>query len=191
MRDDVRRECLRKHNMEKDISSISETTVVNKIYLIRGLKVMLSYDLADLYQVQTKVLNQQVKRNIRRFPTRYMFRLSTEEYTKALRSQFVTLKRGQHSKYAPFAFTEHGILMLSSILRSERAEKVNIVIVDTFVKLRELLSTRQDVLLKLEEMENKLAGQDHKIAVIFDYLKMFINQQENSSKQIGFRQNKF
>lgn len=100
--------------MEKEISSISETTVVNKIYLIRGLKVMLSYDLADLYQVQTKVLNQQVKRNIGRFPARYMFRLSTEEYKKALRSQIVTLKRGQHSKYSPFAFTEHGILMLSS-----------------------------------------------------------------------------
>lgn len=105
-----------------------------------------------------------------------MFRLSTEEYKKVLRSQFVTIKRGQHSKYAPFAFTEHGILMLSSILRSERAENVNIVIVDTFVKLRELLSTRQDVLLKLKEMESKLAGQDDKIAVIFDYLKMFIKQ---------------
>ena len=177
--------------MEREISSISETTVVNKIYHIRGLKVMLSYDLADLYQEQTKVLNQQVKRNIGRFPARYMFRLSTEEYKKVLRSQFVTLKRGQHAKYAPFAFTEHGILMLSSILRSERAENVNIVIVDTFVKLRELLSTRQDVLLKLKEMESKLAGQDDKIAVTFDYLKMFIKQKEHPPKPIGFRQNKF
>jgi phage regulator Rha-like protein len=176
--------------MNNEISVLSEATVVNKIYLIRGQKLMLSNDLAELYQVQTKVLNQQVKRNISRFPDRYMFKLTSEEYKEALRSQNVTLKRGQHSKYPPYAFTEHGILMLSSILKSERAEKVNIIIIDTFVKLRELLSTRQDVLIKLEEMEKKITGQDEKISVIFDYLKKFINEQKNPPKQIGFKQAK-
>ncbi len=176
--------------MKDEMAGLSEATVVNKIYPIRGLKVMLSNDLAELYQVQTKVLNQQVKRNISRFPDRYMFKLTLEEYKEALRSQNVTLKRGHHSKYPPYAFTEYGILMLSSILRSERAEKVNIVIIDTFVKLRELLATRQDVLLKLEEMEKKIAGQDDKIAVVFNYLKRFINQKKHPPKSIGFRQYK-
>jgi phage regulator Rha-like protein len=118
-----------------------------------------------------------------------MFKLTTEEYN-SLRSQNVTLKRGQHSKYPPYAFTEHGILMLSSILRSERAEKVNILIIDTFVKLRELLSTRKDVLLKLEKMEKKVAGQDEKIQMIFDYLKQFIKEQKKPRNQIGFKQKK-
>jgi len=175
--------------MGKGIPALSEAVVVNKIYLVRGLKVMLSNDLAELYQVQTKVLNQQVKRNISRFPNSYMFKLTAEEYKEVLRSQNVTLNRGQHSKYPPYGFTEHGILMLSSILRSERAEKVNIVIIDTFIKLRELLSTRQDVLVKLETMEKKIAGQDDKIAVIFDYLKQFISQQQHP-RQIGFKQKK-
>jgi len=166
---------------------ISEETVVNKIHLIRGIKVMLSNDLAELYQVETKVLNQQVKRNINRFPERYMFKLTTGEY-KSLRSQIVTLKRGGHSKYPPYAFSEHGILMLSSILRSERAEKINLLIIDTFVKLRELLSTRQDVLIQLEKMEKKITGQDKKIQMIFDYLKQFIKEKKEPIKTIGFKQ---
>jgi len=166
---------------------ISEESVVNKIHHIRGMRVMLSSDLAELYKVDTKVLNQQVKRNINRFPDRYMFKLTTEEY-KSLRSQIVTLKRGVHSKYPPYAFTEHGVLMLSSILRSERAEKVNILIIDTFVKLRELLSTKQDVLVSLEKMEKKIAGQDEKIQTIFDYLKQFIKEKKEPRKEIGFKQ---
>lgn len=176
--------------MEDEIAGLTESTIANKIYLIRGLKVMLSNDLAELYQVPTKVLNQKVKRNTNRFPDRYMFKLTAEEYKKVLRSQNVTLKRGQHSKYPPYAFTEHGILMLSSILRSDRAEKVNIVIIDTFVKLRELLSTRKDILLKLEEMEKKLAGQDERIGMIFDYLKQFIKEKEEPREPIGFKTRK-
>jgi phage regulator Rha-like protein len=176
--------------MENKITGLSEAIVVNKIYLIRGLKVMISNDLAELYRVQTKVLNQQVKRNIGRFPDRYMFKLTIEEYKEVLRSQNVTLKRGQHSKYPPYAFTEHGILMLSSILKSERAEKVNIVIIDAFVKLRELLSTRKDVLHKLEEMEKKIIDQDDQIAQIFNYLKQFIQQKQTPPKPIGFKSGK-
>lgn len=167
--------------------TVSEGVVVDRIYRIRGLQVMLSSDLAELYQVQAKVLNQQVKRNIGRFPDRYMFRLALKEYQEVLRSQNVTLKRGQHSKYPPYGFTEHGILMLSSVLRSERAEKVNIVIIDTFIKLRELLSTRQEVLINLAEMEKKIGIQDHKISLVFDYLKRFINQRQRPSSKIGFK----
>jgi hypothetical protein len=99
--------------------------IASKIYLIRGIKVMLDRDLAELYGVETKVLKQAVRRNIDRFPDDFMFTLIKDEY-QSLRSQNVTLKRGQHSKYLPFAFTEHGVLMLSSVLKSERAVQVNI-----------------------------------------------------------------
>ena len=102
---------------------IPREVIANKIYEFRGKKVMLSTDLAELYEVETKRVNEQVKRNIGRFPERYMFKLTEEEH-ESLRSQNATLKRGQHSKYPPYAFTEHGILMLSSVLKSERADKV-------------------------------------------------------------------
>ncbi|GAB5494806.1 MAG: ORF6N domain-containing protein [Phototrophicaceae bacterium] len=160
--------------------------IAGKIYEIRNEKVMLSSDLAELYGVETKVLNQQVKRNINRFPERYMFKLTQEE-NKALRSHFVTLKRGQHSKYPPYAFTEHGILMLSSILRSERAEKINIVIIDTFVKIRKMLALDKDVLLKLNEIEQKVASQDEQILAIFNYLKKFIKEESTPKPKIGYK----
>ena len=168
-----------------DIVPIEKIT--RKIYIIRDTRVMLDRDLAELYGVETKALKQAVRRNITRFPEDFMFELTKEE-SRSLRSQNVTLNRGQHSKYPPYAFTEHGILMLSSVLRSERAEKVNILIIDTFIKLRELLLTRKDVLLKLEKMENKIAGQDEKIKMIFDYLRHFIKENERPRKRIGFKQ---
>lgn len=162
---------------------IKEAVIAQKIYEVRGKKVMLSGDLANLYEVETKVLNQQVKRNLTRFPDRYMFKLTMEEYKEALRSQNVTLKRGQHSKYPPYAFTEHGILMLSSILRSERAEKVNIVIIDTFVKLRELMSTHKELLEKMKEIENHISSHDHQIVVLFEHLKQLLENKEQKEKQ--------
>ncbi len=176
--------------MKKELE-IQEVVIAQKIYDIRGKKVMLSGDLADLYQVETKVLNQQVKRNLNRFPERYMFKLTMEEYKEALRSQNVTLKRGQHSKYPPYAFTEHGILMLSSILRSERSEKVNIVIIDTFVKLRELISSNQELLKKMEEIEQNVSSHDHQIVVLFEHLKRLLEEKEQkieqeSRKKIGY-----
>jgi hypothetical protein len=166
--------------------AIPEEVIISKIYHIRGKKVMLSSDLAELYQVETRRLNEQVKRNPGKFPERYMFQLTQEEH-QSLRSQNATLKRGQHSKYPPYAFTEHGILMLSSVLKSERADKVNMLIIDTFVKLNEMLLTHKDILLKLEEMEKKAAGQDEKILMIFNYLKQFIREQETPRKRIGFK----
>jgi len=130
---------------------------------------MLSYDLAELYEVETRMLNQQVKRNIGRFPERYMFQLTQNEYDR-LRSQNVILKRGQHLKYMPYAFTEHGILMLSSVLKSPRAEKVNMLIIDTFVKIRELIFLNKDLVLQLEQVRNRLTRHDNQITVILEYL---------------------
>jgi hypothetical protein len=110
--------------------------IQSKIIMIRGQKVMIDQDLAGLYGVQTKVLKQAVRRNIKRFPADFMFEL-TEEEDLSLRSQIVTLKRGQHSKYLPFAFTEQGVAMLSSVLNSERAIQVNILIMRSFTRLRQ------------------------------------------------------
>ena len=153
---------------------------------------MLSSDLAELYQVKTKVLNQQVKRNLGRFPERYMFKLTMDEYKIALRSQNVTLKRGQHSKYPPYAFTEHGILMLSSILKSERAEKINIMIIDTFIKLREMMGTHESLLNKMQELQQHISSHDQQIVVLFEYLKKLLSDKENKKdqvkrKRIGFK----
>jgi len=169
--------------------AIPQEIIVSKIYHFRQKKVMLSNDLAELYEVEIRRLNEQVKRNSGKFPERYMFQLTEEEY-QSLRSQNATLKRGQHSKYLPYAFTEHGILMLSSVLKSERADKVNMLIIDTFVKLNEMLLTHKDILLKLEDLEKKVAGQDEKVLMIFNYLKEFIRQQETPRKPIGFKTSK-
>jgi len=170
---------------------IAEEIIISKIYNIRGKQVMLSQDLAELYEVETRILNQQVKRNIGKFPERYMFQLTKDEYDR-FRSQNVTLKRGQHAKYLPYAFTEHGILMLASVLNSERADKVNMLIIDTFVKIRELMFMHKDVIHQLEQVQNKLTEHDNQILVIFEYLKQLeaIKQQEleqKNRKRIGFK----
>jgi hypothetical protein len=172
---------------------IAEEVIISKIYTIRGRQVMLAQDLAELYEVETKVLNQQVKRNIGKFPERYMFQLTKDEYDR-LRSQNVTLKRGQHIKYLPYAFTEHGILMLSSVLNSERADKVNMLIIDTFVKLRELMFMHKDVIHQLEQVQNKLTAHDGQIMVIFEYLKQLEKTKQEDlelkpRKKIGFKRN--
>jgi phage regulator Rha-like protein len=176
---------------EKSEIKIPEEIIISKIYNIRGKQVMLASDLADLYQVGTKVLNQQVKRNIGKFPDRYMFQLTKDEYDR-LRSQNVTLKRGQHAKYLPFAFTEHGVLMLSSVLNSERAEKVSLLIIDTFVRLREILYLQKDMSNQLEKIQTKLDEHDNQINIVFDYLKELeqSKQEETDFKQrkrIGFK----
>ena len=171
--------------------SIDEGVIVSKIHTIRCKQVMLSHDLAELYRVETKVLNQQVKRNISRFPERYMFQLSQNEYD-ALRSQNVTLKRGQHLKYLPFAFTVHGILMLSSVLRSTRAEKVNIFIIDTFVRIRELMFLHKDMVFQLEQVKHKLTEHDNQILSVLEYLKELEKQKREEfdfkdRPRIGFK----
>ena len=128
--------------------------IERKIYLIRGHRVMLDKGLAEMYEVLTKNLNKAVSRNIESFPADFMFQLTAEEY-KSLRFQFGTLKRGSHSKYLPRVFMEQGVSMLSSVLKSKRARMVNIQIMRTFVKLRELLNTHKELARKLEELEKK------------------------------------
>ena len=134
---------------------VPQEIIETKIVFIRGKKVMLDKNLAQLYGVETRALNQAVRRNIARFPEDFMFQLTKEEAEELLRSQFVTLKRGQHYKYLPFAFTENGVAMLSSVLNSERAIKVNIQIMRTFTRLREMLMTHKDLKEKIEAMEKK------------------------------------
>ncbi|UEG55040.1 ORF6N domain-containing protein [Mucilaginibacter daejeonensis] len=148
---------------------------MSKIYLIRGQKVMLDADLAELYGTETKKLKQQVNRNLERFPSHYMFELTKEE-NEILRSQFVTLKRGEHSKYLPYVFTEHGILMLSNILKSQRAIAVSIQIIDIFVKLRETLAGQSDIWLEIERIKSALTKQDGKIDLLFKYLDELLQQ---------------
>ena len=136
---------------------ISQYEMASKIYIIREKKVMLDSDLAKLYKVSTKVLNQAVKRNIARFPKEFIFQLTENEYN-SLRSQIVTLKseRGKHRKYLPYVFTEHGIAMLSSVLKSEKAIQINIMIIRTFIKLRKFILTNTELRLLIKKSEHRL-----------------------------------
>lgn len=158
------------------------------ILSLRGHKVMLDEDLAKLYGVSTKVFNQAIKRHLNRFPDDFMFQLTDEE-SESLRSQIVTLKtgRGQHRKYLPYAFTEQGVAMLSSVLRSQRAIDVNIAIMRTFVKLRELLMTHKDLARKLEAMEKKY---DSQFKIVFDAIRQLMEPPPSPVKKgrIGFVQ---
>lgn len=175
---------------EKHNSSLVPSEVIeNKILLIREQKVMIDRDLAVLYGVSTKALNQAVKRNIERFPEDFMFRLSLEEAAIS-RSQIVTLKKqGSNIKYLPHAFTEQGIAMLSSVLKSKTAIQVNIQIMRVFTKLREILASHKDLKRKVEEMESRY---DHQFKVVFDAIKELIelNRQpllpEQPKKKYGF-----
>lgn len=166
---------------------ISTEAVAAKILIIRGRRVMLDSDLAKLYGVPVKAFNQAIKRNIKRFPGDFMFRLSWEE-VESSRSQFVTLKRGQNIKYLPYAFTEHGVAMLSSVLNSERAIQVNILIMRAFTKLREILLTHKDLAVKIEALEKKYAEHDQTIKEIFRAIRQLLDPPPTKEKKIiGFQ----
>ena len=158
--------------------------IENKILLIRRLKVMLDRDLAELYGVPTKRLNEQVRRNISRFPEDFMFQL-TEKEAGLLRSHFATSKRGGR-RYLPLVFTEQGVAMLSSILHSERAIQVNIAIMRAFVRLRQILSTHKALAYKLEQLERKIEKHDREIRSIFDVIRQLMMPLEKPKKRIGF-----
>lgn len=167
--------------------SITETLIENKIYLIRGQKIMLDLDLAEMYDVATKVLKQAVRRNIDRFPEDFMFEMKEEEFAN-WRSQFVTsnsLKMGL--RYKPFCFTEHGVLMLSSVLRSNRAVQVNIQIMRVYSKMKELLLMNKDILMRLEKLEKNSDKHDKEIKLIFDSIKRLISQPIERTQRIGFK----
>ncbi len=176
--------------MEENKPVIPDEVVMTKIYEIRNQKVMLDYDLSELYGVETKVLKQAVRRNIKRFPKDFMFELTKEEFTN-LRSQIVTSKSGG-TRYMPMAFTEHGVLMLSSILRSDRAIEMNIQIMRIFTKMKEVLLTHKDILLKMEQMEYLQERQGEDIEVIFKYLEKLLKKDKEKEtqekrKRIGYK----
>ena len=159
--------------------------ITQSILLIRGEKVMLDTDLAALYEVAVKTLNRAVKRNVARFPADFMFQLTAEE-TERLRRQSGTLNkgRGQHRKYLPYAFTEHGVAMLSSVLRSKRAIRANIEIMRAFVQLRQLLASHADLARKLAALEKKY---DAQFKVVFDAIRDLMSPPEPPKKRrIGF-----
>ncbi|KAA1242529.1 ORF6N domain-containing protein [Aquimarina sp. RZ0] len=169
--------------MSEEIT-IPDEAIIDKIYIIRGQKVMLDKDLAELYGVVTKRLKEQVRRNINRFPESFMFELTEEEHT-ALRSQFASLKRGRHSKYPPFVFTEHGILMLSSVLNSEAAIKMSVQIIETFVQLRKLANNYEEIMNKIQQMESSYNEQFSEIYEVLQ--KLLSKPEEKPVTKIGYK----
>ena len=170
------------------IAVITEKVIESKIYFIRGQKVMIDSDLAEMYGVETRRLKEQVKRNRDRFPEDFMFELTAKEAEDFSRSQFATLKRGYNIKYLPYVFTEHGVLMLSSILRSKQATDVNIRIMRVYSKMKELLMLNKDILLKLEKLERSSDKHDKDIQIIFSYIKKLIEQPvKEKTTRLGFK----
>lgn len=169
---------------------ISKDSIVNKIYFLRGQKIMLDRDLAELYGIETKVLNQAVKRNSARFPEDFMFQVAENE-EEILRSQFVTSNdynfgRGGN-RYLPNAFTENGVAMLSSVINSDRAIQVNIFIMRQFTAMRQIMAENKDLFIKIMNMEKTLTDHDEKLRTLFGYLKKLIQQEETPREPIGFK----
>ena len=171
---------------KQTLSIIPEDILLNKIYEIRGHKVMLDSDLAELYGVETRTLNQAIKRNIERFPEDFMFQLTKEEWSSLI-SQIVTSKKGRGgTRKLPFAFTEHGVLMLSSVLNSQQAIQVNIQIVRIFTRLRNLLIEHTELQLDIADIKEHLQNHDKNIELVFSYLDKLIDKKIGPRKRIGF-----
>lgn len=164
-----------------NIKIIPQEIIENKILLMRGRKIMLDRDLASLYGVKTAQLTRQVRRNIERFPSDFMFQLTKEEFVN-LKCHFGTSSWGGTRKL-PYAFTENGVSMLSSVLNSKRAIQVNIQIMRTFTKIRELLTTHKELRQKIEEVEKKY---DYQFKIVFDAIKQLLETPKKSTRQIGF-----
>jgi len=178
---------MKKKIIQKSESLVPVEIIQNKIYLVQGHKVMFDHDLAQLYGVMTKNLNKAVRRNLERFPADFAFTLTKEEF-RNLRFQFGTSSWGG-GRYPPFVFTEHGILMLSSVLNSQRAVQVNIQIMRTFTKLRELMITHKDLTRKIEGLERKFQDKfkehDQKFILVFNAIKDLLSDKEEKSKKRG------
>ena len=164
---------------------VSAAMIERRILLVRGQRVMLDSDLASLYGVSTKRLNEQVRRNLRRFPADFMFQLSPDEAV-VLRSQNATLEpgRGRYRKYLPYVFTEQGVAMLSSVLKSERAVQVNVEIMRAFVRLRQMIATNRDLARRLDELEKRY---DTQFKTVFDAIRQLMAPSEKPRRSIGFR----
>ncbi|MEK7375747.1 MAG: ORF6N domain-containing protein [Candidatus Margulisiibacteriota bacterium] len=174
-------EGVEKHHSE---ALVPAEVVENRILLIRGQKVILDKDLALLYGVKTKTLIQSVKRNLNRFPEDFMFELNNIEFD-TLRSQIVTSNRGGR-RYLPYAFTEHGVAMLSSVLKSERAVLVNIAIMRAFIKLRRMISRNKDIEHKLNQLEHKVERHDEDIINILNAIRQIMKEEEKPKGKFGF-----
>ncbi|WP_462221562.1 ORF6N domain-containing protein [Ferruginibacter sp.] len=167
-------------------TNIAEAVIIEKVHVIRGVKVMLDKDLAEMYGVEVKRLNEAVKRKLQRFPPDFMFELTEEEWN-SLRSQFATSKKGRGgTRYLPFAFTEQGVAMLSSVLNSDTAVEVNIQIIRVFTKMKQLLFDNKELWNKIEKIEQHLVKHDDEIKLVFDYLKKLLIQEAKPRKVIGF-----
>jgi len=179
---------MKKQAIAQAASLVPVEIIQNKIYLIRGRKVMLDRDLAELYGVTTGNLNKAVKRNAERFPSDFMYMLSKEE-SDSLSFQFGSLKRGEHFKYLPTVFTEQGVAMLSSVLKSKMAIQVNIQIMRVFTNLREMMATHKDLARKIEDLESKFHEKfqehDQKIILIFNAIKELLADKEEAAKKRG------
>ncbi len=176
--------------MKKDHPTVPDDVILNKIFMLRHKKVMLDRDLASLYNVSTKVLNQSVKRHINRFPDDFMFQLTSKEL-EDWKSQTVTSNSIKYGlRKLPLAFTEQGVAMLSSVLNSEQAVEVNIRIIRLFSRMKEALMSHKDLLLKITQLEHKVCKNDDDINRIFDVLKKLIQVPALPRKKIGFRINK-
>jgi len=168
-------------------SGIVPDSIENRIFLVRGQKVLLDADLAGLYGVEVRTLNQAVKRNENRFPSDFVFQLTAEE-NEALRSQTVTSKSSRGGRrYAPYAFTEHGAIMAASVLNSPRAVEMSVYVVRAFLRLRETLGTNKVLAAKLAELEQRLETHDHKIVEIVKAIHVLAMPPEKPARQIGFR----
>jgi len=174
--------------MEKVSKNIllTDDLILKKIYCLRKQKIMLDRDLAELYGVQTIRLREQVKRNINRFPLNFMFRL-TEKEAVTMVSQNAIPSKKQMGGSLPYAFTEHGVLMLAAVLKSDKAMNVSVRVIELFVKMREMLSTNKDILLQVEKLENKITAHDQDIQLIFEALRKLLNPVQEPRPRIGFK----
>jgi hypothetical protein len=170
-----------------NVQTIHDEELMRKIYMIRGQKVMIDKDLAELYGVKSIRLREQVKRNKTRFPENFMFQLSGEEVEDMVSQNAIPSRQSLGGTF-PYVFTEHGILMLSNVLKNERAIQMSIRIIEIFVRLREMLSLYKDVAILIEQIENKLGKQDQKIELLFSYLNQFLQKEESPRIPIGFKQ---
>jgi len=170
------------------LKKLTEIQIVEKIYLFRGIKVMIDFDLAEMYGVSTSRLNEAVKRNIKRFPKDFMFHLSKDEFNSLISQIAISKKKGRGgTRKMPFAFTEQGVAMLSSVLHSEIAIQVNIQIIRVYTKMRQLLIDNKELRYKIEAVERNLAKKDEEIQAIFKLLKQLLIQKEKPRKPIGFK----
>lgn len=171
----------------KNVPILQDEILINKIYFIRGQKVMLDRDLAELYGVETKRLKEAVKRNRGRFPADFMFEMTVQEF-KNWRTQFATSKPDKKGlRYSPFCFTEQGVTMLSSVLNSKRAIEVNIRVVRLFIRLREVMISNKEILRKLEQLEGRMDKHDEEIEQLFSTIRDLVNFEIEPRKIVGYK----